>query len=461
MMVKHHDIEINTLHTLENFRDVYDDEHSVVVLEAMANAIDAKADLVDITLKNNSITFRDNGPGMTRKQFFMYHKISGSDKTKGRGIGFAGVGAKIYLAIWKNTTIHTETYGDDGALESKMFVRHGKLKWDECNAATVSRVRGTSYGVTLRENDYNKLQVKLKDIIMDHFNFAMLNGLTIRVNNEKLEPWNPPYVFKIDGIIKVKSTIFPVTLKVMKEDISYKYRYVQYQVWGKTIITKKLDWAQDIKEEYRNRIHVTVNAEKHSKYLKLNKNSFKSGQTSISDMYANIGKWMYYTLKKNKYIEKQVGEVHENSKTSKFFQELFKNEEFSWLNPHATGGMGSSGGKNAPRKQVEKSPAIPKTNNKSDHKRSRSGIKIAFTLKPGDSRDGWMDVESDAFIYNTGHPLYRVYDQNEQARNQRAKSVIFSSLIKHANSKKPIPLEKAFNLHTKLMTYAKNLKVVK
>ena len=267
-MVKHHDIEINTLHTLENFSDAYDDEHSVVVLEAMANAIDADADLVDITLKNGSITFRDNGPGMSKKQFTAYHKISGSDKTKGRGIGFAGVGAKIYLAIWKNTVIHTETYGDDGALESNMLVKHGRLKWEEHDAATVSRVRGTSYGVTLRDNDYKKLQAKLKDIITDHFNFAMLDGLTVRINNEKLEPWKLMHEFSTDGIVKVKNAEFPVVLKVMKEDVPYKYRYVQYQVWGKTIITKKIDWAEDIKEEYRNRVHVVVNAWKTFKTFK-------------------------------------------------------------------------------------------------------------------------------------------------------------------------------------------------
>ena len=113
-MARQHDIEINVMHTLENFRDAYDNESSVVVLEAMANALDAKADRVDIVLKDCSIVFRDNGPGMNWRQFKEYHKISGANKTKGRGIGFAGVGAKVYLAIWKNTVIHTETFGDEG-----------------------------------------------------------------------------------------------------------------------------------------------------------------------------------------------------------------------------------------------------------------------------------------------------------------------------------------------------------
>ena len=125
-MVKQHDIEINVMHTLENFRDAYDNESSVVVLEAMANALDAKADRVDIVLKDCSIVFRDNGPGMNWKQFKEYHKISGANKTKGHGIGFAGVGAKVYLAIWKNTVIHTETFGDGGGVR----VRHARQAWE-------------------------------------------------------------------------------------------------------------------------------------------------------------------------------------------------------------------------------------------------------------------------------------------------------------------------------------------
>ena len=156
-MARQHDIEINVMHTLENFRDAYDNESSVVVLEAMANALDAKADRVDIVLKDCSIMFRDNGPGMNRKQFKEYHKISGANKIKGRGIGFAGVGAKIYLAIWKNTVIHTETFGNEGAFASDMRVRHGKPKWDECDTNTVMHSSGHNDPITWPE----KLQVSV------------------------------------------------------------------------------------------------------------------------------------------------------------------------------------------------------------------------------------------------------------------------------------------------------------
>ena len=102
------EVKINVLHTLENFREAYDDEASVVVLEAVANALDAKATKLDVGMGNRHISFRDNGPGMGKKQFYAYHDISASSKRKGAGIGFAGVGAKVYLAVWKQTVIHTE-----------------------------------------------------------------------------------------------------------------------------------------------------------------------------------------------------------------------------------------------------------------------------------------------------------------------------------------------------------------
>ena len=343
-MGKEHNIEIDVLHTLENFKDAYDDESSVVVLEAMANALDAKADRVDITIMDRHITFRDNGPGMNKKQFKAYHKISGSNKIKGHGIGFAGVGAKVYLAIWKNTVIHTETFGDEGAFASDMRVRYGKPKWDECDSNTVKHICGTSYGVKLREKDYNVLEAKIHGMIRDQFNPAMLNGLTVVINSAKLEPWNPRSNFQTRSVVKAKHLEFPIMLSVMNEDVPSKYRHVQYQVWGKTVTTKKLEWAADIAEPYGNRVHVLVNAEKCSKHLKLSKNSFKSGPGPVADMYKAVERWVHEMLRKNGYVERQAGEIQRNAKLAKFFQRLFKKPEYEWLNPNVTSGAGAGKG---------------------------------------------------------------------------------------------------------------------
>ena len=469
-MTKQHDIEIDAMHTLENFCDAYDDEASIVVLEAIANALDAGADRIEITLKDKSITFRDNGPGMDRKQFKTYHKISGSTKTKGRGIGFAGVGAKIYLAIWKNTVIHTETYGSDGPLASDMHVNYRRLKWNECDTSMSLRICGTSYSVKLREKDYEVLQSKLRGIILDVFNPAMLNGLIITINSDKLDPWDPLHVFRTHGIVKSKNLTFPATLSVMQEDIPAKYRHIQYEVWGKNVTTKKPEWIADVSELHRNRVHVIVDARKCSKHLKLNKNSFKSGQGPVADMYKSVERWAHGVLRKEGYVEKQNGEVQSSTRLTKFLQKLFKKPEYEWLNPNATSGRGLEKGagvgnvKIPPGEQPKKKDGGEHKENKSKENKSKKkgggGLSITLVDRDDVSWDGRLDPETNNFVCNRKHPLYRKYERNEDARNQRVKSILFSELIKNGAKKRNIATDEAFNIHRDLMTEAKDLKVI-
>jgi len=260
--MKVHNVNIDVLHTLENFLDAYNDTASVVVLEAMANALDAKATNVDIKLKSQHISFRDNGPGMSKKQFRDYHNISASTKRKGTGIGFAGVGAKIYLAVWKQTVIHTETYGSDGPLVSDLHVTRRKPIWEERPTTTSIMTKGTLYGVKLREKDYTVLSNTIHSMIIDQFNPAMLAGLSVTINGKKLQPWRPLHKERIIDTIKSKKLEFPVTLTIYKDEIPPKYHHVQYQVWGKNITSRRLDWQSEITEGYRNKIHCVVDAEK-------------------------------------------------------------------------------------------------------------------------------------------------------------------------------------------------------
>ena len=117
-------LPVDRLHNLENLLDMYEyNELDVLVNEAIANAVDAfrehsvKLGKIDITFtKKNSevgyLTFHNNAPPMTEKQFYGesgYHKVSFSAKQKGRGIGFAGVGAKLFLVSKQGGEIITIT----------------------------------------------------------------------------------------------------------------------------------------------------------------------------------------------------------------------------------------------------------------------------------------------------------------------------------------------------------------
>ena len=127
------DIKIDIFHALEDFLDAYDNHAEMVVTEAVANAIDVNASKIDIIMKtdlddNKTIAFHNNGPPMNKTQFTEYHVIAKSNKSKGKGIGFAGIGAKVYLAAWNDTVIHTETTDGTNSFGSDMYVKNRTLK---------------------------------------------------------------------------------------------------------------------------------------------------------------------------------------------------------------------------------------------------------------------------------------------------------------------------------------------
>lgn len=72
-----------------------------VVVELVANALDTKATNISISYDATKkiLIVSDNGEGMTASQFDEYHDFAAGLKTRGQGIGFAGVGAKISFNV--------------------------------------------------------------------------------------------------------------------------------------------------------------------------------------------------------------------------------------------------------------------------------------------------------------------------------------------------------------------------
>lgn len=93
---------VNLKHLLEDIRDSYTSPlEEVIVTELIANALDGKASKIEFAIdpEQKFIRVVDNGLGMKRKQLKEYHNIAASTKTKGTGIGFAGIGAKLSLLL--------------------------------------------------------------------------------------------------------------------------------------------------------------------------------------------------------------------------------------------------------------------------------------------------------------------------------------------------------------------------
>ena len=451
-----YDMEIDIVHTLEDFIDSYDNTAIMVVAEAIANAMDASSTEINIKLKkdldeNRIISFHNNGKPMTKIEFKNYHVIARSSKSKGKGIGFAGIGAKIYLGAWKKSIIYTETSNGKTALGSKIFIKNNTIKIEYIESKL--KKIGTRYTVFLNADDYSYLYKKLNSVIIDIFNSAINNGLKIILNGKNISPWCPSHVFKKSTTLIINNKKFQVKLLITKDDIPKNRQHIQYNVLGKMITVKKLDGELDIKPEYQNKIHIDVNANEISEHLNLNKNNFKPRNGQFNTLNKEINMKMFRILKKKGCIIHHEPEKWETNHFTKFLEKLFKDPKYAFLNPNSKDGkgLGSGIGTGGSGKSSKKNQG---KNNR--NQTGGGGFAIGFVHYEIDKRDGWLDPMNNKVVINLEHPIYIKYKQNVPARNQRVASVIVSVLIKNASERKSMTTPHAFNLHTELMTLAKD-----
>ena len=172
-------LSINVLETLVNLLDMYESKYEeILVLEAIANGMDANADEIEINFDEDDfgyyVIFSNNGPPMNEKDFDNYHNISSSTKTKGEGIGFAGVGAKIFLGAWDKAEITTITGKNNKVFVSRMFRENNKVlhesSLDGVPIKQILRNRklnhsyGTSYKVKIDAEGFKWLKNRLLEI---------------------------------------------------------------------------------------------------------------------------------------------------------------------------------------------------------------------------------------------------------------------------------------------------------
>lgn len=101
---------VDLLHLLEDLRDAYPGAiEETILTEIIANALDSGADLVHLApdAASASIAIVDNGSGMPRRDLRRYHDLAASTKTRGQGIGFAGVGIKLALLACREVVTET------------------------------------------------------------------------------------------------------------------------------------------------------------------------------------------------------------------------------------------------------------------------------------------------------------------------------------------------------------------
>ena len=137
---------VDLIHLLEDLRDAYPGAlEETVLTEIVANALDSGADAIRLTVDAGAgtLTIVDDGSGMQRRELSRYHDIAASTKTRGEGIGFAGVGIKLSLLACEEVVTESRRGKTHVATRWLLASRH-RAPWKWIDPPGVVGVRGTA-----------------------------------------------------------------------------------------------------------------------------------------------------------------------------------------------------------------------------------------------------------------------------------------------------------------------------
>jgi Histidine kinase-, DNA gyrase B-, and HSP90-like ATPase len=143
---------VDLLHLLEDIRDAYPGSlEETIVTEIVANSLDSGARKVRLETDSSqaTLTVIDDGSGMARRELAKYHDIAASTKTKGEGIGFAGVGIKLGILASEDVLTETRRGQSHVATSWRLASRH-KAPWHWVPPPGLVGERGTAVRLKLR-----------------------------------------------------------------------------------------------------------------------------------------------------------------------------------------------------------------------------------------------------------------------------------------------------------------------
>jgi len=168
-----HHSNINFRKLIKDLAEMYNYPLPEVILtELVANSLDAKATVINISYDEiqHKLAIEDNGSGMDRKQFSQYHDFAAELKTRGSGIGFAGLGAKI--AFNCASRVMTETWSNSFRGASNWYLNEkGELIWDD--SLEINKLKSPGTRVEIYFDGKNRIpyedEKEIEHIVMRHF----------------------------------------------------------------------------------------------------------------------------------------------------------------------------------------------------------------------------------------------------------------------------------------------------
>jgi len=446
-------VEVDTDHLMVDLARMYDNGSEMVVSEVFGNAVDVSATKLDVTLGIDSegkyIKFVNNGPPMSKDDFVDYNTLARSSKQFGEGLGWAGIGAKLYLGIWKGSKIITTSSDGITTTSTELYFKEKHLFWDYIQSS--EKFQGTSYKAYLTDEDYATLETSLGEIICKLFNSAMLNGMAVTVNGKMILPWNPKTIDTIDCTLSIGKTTLPYKVLITDTNIPSNRCNIEYHVSGKCIVIKKpKNLLSDVKTEYKKRFYVIVDSKCISDQLKTNKHNFTPG-IFTTDVEPGIEKELYRILKERDWLDDPTKTKTMKNKFSKVMQKLLKKNfpEMKLIsNLGKSGGEGTQHG-GGPKPPGPKQPPTPKGSSGQTRKprkpRRTGGFSFTTTVKPGDNRQGWIDVGTNQIVINLGHRVAGPPMKTRDGRHYHTLRVIATQVGKFVSRNGKISVDDAFD----------------
>lgn len=470
---------------IKDFRDQFPyDPLTALVVETFANALDAKSTQVDIQLEGSTYRIVDNGKGMTRYSFGEYHNIASLTKRRGEGIGFAGVGAKVFLDRAEYIVTETRSRDFNGATHWAFY--GGSLQWEPISLPNKLKYpTGTYVEVKLRcDEDVSNLNREfVGKIIQEYYNAVLLGYYhleKVTVNGREVKPWQLPkekverrrdFDFKYGGHrlggFLVKST------NAVPEELQGPF----VVVYGKTV----MQWwfrQYPLKSES---FYGLILADHLIDILRTSKSDFERTSMLWKKFQVKMGKiisdWLEEIGAKPKLpppsdlddmtreLEDSINKILKLPELTDLANTIFQNMiqrttairsgigeklgmemEGSQTTTGTLGGsqegegaetIGDSEGKGI----VEDENGI--TPIERVRRRIRGGIKIGYDERPEDYLEGWIDPGKQTIIINRAHPAWKVAEGlTLQARDERVRvyhtlRTVFMTLVEEAGIESP------------------------
>jgi len=196
---------VNLQHLLEDIRDTYPFPiEEAILTELVANALDSGASEIRFLASHRDKTLAvvDNGHGMSPAQLEKYHDIAATTKTRGKGIGFAGLGAKLALLISKEVITETRA-GRSYNATSWRLENSQRAPWelieppgilDDAKSGTSVTLAFGSATSPLVEPNYVEMIMQahfhplLDEVFREIFKSLYPNGIHFSINQRAMKP---------------------------------------------------------------------------------------------------------------------------------------------------------------------------------------------------------------------------------------------------------------------------------